>query len=155
MGKTMVSSKAATVQEYIDSLPVEKAEVIREMRAFILQHLPEGYQEVMNWGMICYEVPLRTFLETYNKQPLVYAGLAAQKNYHSLYLMNTYWDQGKMDALLKAYIEMNRKPDMGKSCLHFKKPSDLPLIAIGQIIASTPLEEFVAKYKTFLSARKN
>jgi len=149
----MVSSKAATVQEYIDSLPVEKAEVIREMRAFILQHLPEGYQEVMNWGMICYEVPLSTFPETYNKQPLVYAGLAAQKNYHSLYLMNTYWDQGKMDALLKAYIEMNRKPDMGKSCLHFKKPSDLPLTAIGQIIAATLLEQFVEDYKALVKNR--
>lgn len=146
----MVSSKAATVQEYIDTLPVEKAEVIREMRAFILQHLPEGYQEVMNWGMICYEVPLSTFPDTYNKQPLVYAGLAAQKNYHSLYLMNTYWDQGKMDALLKAYIEMNRKPDMGKSCLHFKQPSDLPLTAIGQIIAATPMEQFVEDYKALV-----
>jgi len=149
----MVSSKAATVQEYIDSLPVEKAEVIREMRAFIQQHLPEGYQEVMNWGMICYEVPLSTFPETYNKQPLVYAGLAAQKNYHSLYLMNTYWDQSKMDALLKAYIAMNRKPDMGKSCLHFKKPSDLPLVAIGQIIAATPLEQFVEDYKALVKNR--
>jgi len=146
----MVSSKAATLQVYIDSLPVEKAEVIREMRDFILKHLPEGYQETMNWGMICYEVPLSIFPNTYNKQPLMYAGLAAQKNYHSLYLMITYWDQSKMDALLKAYIEMNRKPDMGKSCLHFKKPSDLPLTAIGQIIASTPMEQFVEDYKNLV-----
>lgn len=150
----MVSSKATTVTEYIDSLPVDKAEVIQHMREFILKHLPSGYQEVMNWGMICYEVPLSTFSDTYNKQPLVYAGLAAQKNYHSLYLMNTYWDTSKMDALLGAYAEMNKKPDMGKSCLHFKKPSDLPLEAIGEIIAGTPMIQFVAQYKTFVAERK-
>jgi len=143
----MVSSKAATVTEYINELPPEKADVIQEMRNFILKHLPKGYQETMNWGMICYEVPLSIFPDTYNKQPLMYAGLAAQKNYHSLYLMNTYWDQSKMDALLDAYAAMDRKPDMGKSCLHFKKPSDLPLEAIGQIIAGTPMERFVEDYK--------
>jgi hypothetical protein len=120
------------------------------MREFILQHLPEGYQEVMNWGMICYEVPLSTFPDTYNTQPLVYTGLAAQKNYHSLYLMNTYWDKSKMDALLNAYAETGRKPDMGKSCLHFKKPSDLPLEAIGEIIAGTPMAQFVEDYKTLV-----
>ena len=146
----MVSSKAASVQEYIDNLPLEKAEVIQEMRNFILKHLPEGYQETMNWGMICYEVPLSVFPNTYNKQPLMYAGLAAQKNYNSLYLMNTYWDKSKMDALLSAYAEMNRKPDMGKSCLHFRKASDLPLEAIGQIIAGTPMNQFVEDYKNLV-----
>jgi len=149
----MVSSKATTVQEYITSLPPEKAEVIHGMREFILQHLPQGYQEVMNWGMICYEVPLSIFPDTYNKQPLVYAGLAAQKNYHSLYLMNTYWDKSKMDALLEAYAEINRKPDMGKSCLHFKQPSDLPLEAIGKIIAATPLTQFVEDYRNLVKSK--
>lgn len=152
----MVSSKATTVEEYIDSLAPEKAVVIREMRDFILKHLPKGYQEVVNWGMICYEVPLNIFPDTYNKQPLMYAGLAAQKNYHSLYLMNTYWDQSKMDVLLNAYAAMDRKPDMGKSCLHFKKSSDLPLEAIGEIITGTPMEQFIEDYRNLVKnkARK-
>jgi len=149
----MVSSKATSVTEYIDSLPVEKAEVIQRMREFILQHLPKGYQEVMNWGMICYEVPLSIFPDTYNKQPLVYVSLAAQKNYHSLYLLNTYWDKSKMDTLLSAYAAMDRKPDMGKSCLHFKKSSDLPLEAIGELIAGTPMEQFVEDYKALVKSK--
>ena len=40
--------------------------------------------------MIGWVVPLKDFPDTYNKQPLAYAGLAAQKNYNSLYLNCVY-----------------------------------------------------------------
>src|SRR4249919_3361169 len=74
----MVMSKAATVEEYLESLPEDRREVIAAVRKVILKNLPKGYEERMNWGMITYEVPLETYPHTYNGQPLCYAGLAAQ-----------------------------------------------------------------------------
>ena len=83
----MVKSTAKTVNEYIKSLPPERAEVIQAVRKVILENLPKGYEEVINWGMISYEIPLKTYPTTYNKKPLLTAALAAQKNYYSLQLM--------------------------------------------------------------------
>jgi hypothetical protein len=88
----MVQSKAATVEEYLEELPEERREVVSAVRDMVLAHLPEGYEETMNWGMISYEIPLSRYPVTYNKQPLGYVALAAQKNYYSLYVLSCYQD---------------------------------------------------------------
>lgn len=36
---------------------------------------------------------------------------------------------------------------VGKSCLHFHKLDDLPLDAIAEVVASTPPDEFIARYE--------
>ena len=87
----MVSSKAATVEEYLAELPDDRREAISEVRDLILDHLPDGYVEGMNWGMIVYEVPLERYPDTYNKQPIGLVALASQKNYMSLYLGPDAW----------------------------------------------------------------
>ena len=45
-------SEAKTVEEYIQSLPVNRSEAISAVRNTIVQNLPKGFEEVMNWGMI-------------------------------------------------------------------------------------------------------
>ena len=74
----MVSSRASTVDEYLAELPPERADVVRTVRRTILDRLPDGFVETMNWGMICYELPLSSYPDTYNGQPLGTAALAAQ-----------------------------------------------------------------------------
>ena len=73
----MVRSTATTVDEYLAELPDDRRDAIEEVRETILEHLPDGFVETMNWGMITYEVPLETFPDTYNGQPLMYAALAS------------------------------------------------------------------------------
>lgn len=143
----MVSSNAKTVQVYLKELPEERREIISQMRDFILKHLPDGYEENISWGMISYEIPLSTYPKTYNKKPLLYLALAAQKNFNSLYLMNIYQDSKQLEFLMKAFEDLGIKPDMGKSCLHFKKLEDLPLDTIGWIIASMSPAFFIAVYE--------
>ena len=60
------------------------------MRDVVLANLPDGYEEVMQYGMISYVVPLSVLADTYNGQPLMYIALASQKQYMSLYLTNVY-----------------------------------------------------------------
>ena len=86
----MVRSNAATVEEYLNELAPDRREQIEAVRNVVLDKLPEGYAESMNWGMISWEIPLERYPKTYNKQPLMYAALASQKNYMSLYLMCVY-----------------------------------------------------------------
>ena len=140
-------SDAATVKEYLDSLPEDRREAISAVRDVILKHLPEGYQETMNWGMICYEVPLERYPATYSKQPLMYAALASQKNYCSLYLTAVYQDKSAEEWLRTEFASAGKKLDMGKSCVRFKKLEDLPLEAIGRAIARTPVDAFLKMYE--------
>jgi hypothetical protein len=91
--------------------------------------------------VITYEVPLEKHPDTYNKKPLCYAALASQKNYCAVYLMSSVAN----DRILKdAFRKAGKKLDMGKSCIRFRKLDDLPLDAIGSIIASTTPDQFIA-----------
>ena len=74
-----MQSKSTTIEDYLSNLPDDRAEQITRVRQTILENLPEGYEETMNWGMISYQVPLSVYPDTYNKQPLLYAALASQK----------------------------------------------------------------------------
>ena len=81
-----MQSKKTTVADYLTELPPERREAIEKVRETILQNLPEGYEEAMNWGMITYQVPLEVYPDTYNGKPLMYAALANQKNHMAVYL---------------------------------------------------------------------
>jgi hypothetical protein len=92
----------------------------------VRRHLPRGYREVVNWGMICYEIPLKPYPTTYNGQPLCYAAVAAQKNYYTVHLMCAH--DPKQQRWLKAGFEKaGKKLDMGKACIRFRRVEDLPL----------------------------
>ena len=150
----MVSSDAKTVDEYLASLPADKRKEIKTVRKLILKNLPKGYREGM-FGMIGYYVPLEEYPDTYNGQPLFIIGLAAQKNYNSLYLIAVYGNREIEKWFKTRYKESGKKLDMGKSCVHFKKAEDLPLDLIAETIAKVPKDKYI-KYveKVQGSARK-
>ena len=95
-----MQSNAATVDQYLAELPEDRREVIQKVRQVIRQNLPKGYEEVMNWGMITYQVPLEVYPDTYNKQPLMYAALASQKNHMAVYLSAIYLDESERNTFL-------------------------------------------------------
>ena len=143
----MVSSKAATPEAYIAELPPERQALVSCVRQLINDKIPPGYVERMNWGMISWELPLERYPDTYNGQPLVYAGLAAQKNYTALYLNCIYASEERTGRLRTAYSAAGKKLDMGKSCIRFKKAEDLVEDVLAEAIASVPVEEFTAEHE--------
>ena len=143
----MATSSATTVEEYLAELPPERADVLRAVRDVILERLPPGYEETMNWGMISYELPLARYPDTYNGQPLGVLALAAQKRHYSLYLNAAYASSELLGQLRAAYAEAGIKFDMGKSCLRFRDLSGIDLDAIGDIVASVPPERYIAMYE--------
>ncbi len=147
----MVSSKAKTVDQYLQELPAEKRVAIAEVRKVVLKYLPKGYKEAMLWGMISYIIPLEEYPNTYNGAPLGIAALAAHKNYNSLYLMSVYGDPKTKKWFKDRYAKSGKKLDMGKSCVHFKKAEDLPLDLIAETIALVPKEAYIKHYE---AARK-
>ena len=151
----MVKSDAKTVEEYLELLPEERRNVVSTIRALVLNNLPTGYQESINWGTITYSIPLEQYPSTYNGQPLTYLALAAQKNYYSLYLMSVYGDPQQEDWLKERFKQAGKKLDMGKSCLRFHKIEDLPMDVIAKVIARTTPEAFIARYEQLARDRKH
>ena len=138
-----MQSKANTVKQYLNELPNDRKKAISIIRQTILENLPEGYDEVMNWGMITYEVPLETYPNTYNGKSLMYAALASQKNHMAVYLMGCYMIPEVRNEFEKAYKKSGKRFDAGKSCIRFKKIDDLPLDLLGKTIASMDVNEFI------------
>lgn len=148
------AARATTVAAYLASLTPERRAVIEEARAFVRRHIPKGYAEFMNWGVINWGIPLEKFSNTYNGQPLCYVGLGAAKNYNSLYLMGAYASaNGKYTTpfsrrlLVDAFRKAGKRLDMGQCCLHFKTLDDLELTSVAKVIGMSTPTEHIAYYK--------
>ena len=152
MNQTEKGTAPATVEEYIAGLAEDRAEQIARLRELILQRLPEGYAEVMDFGMIAYVIPLETYPKTYNSHPLMYAALASQKRHMSLYLMNVYCDDETLHWFTEGFAAAGKKLDMGKACVRFKKLDDLPLDLICEAIARTSVAEYIVSYEASRAA---
>jgi hypothetical protein len=135
-------SDAETVDEYLQSLPEDRRQALTTVRDVILRNLPEGYEE----GMIGYYVPLSRYPDTYNGQPLAYAGVASQKNYMSIYLMGVYSSEATEQWFREEYKKSGKKLNMGKSCVRFKKLEDLPIDLIGEAVARESVDDFIQQY---------
>ena len=143
----MARSNATTVEDYLAELTPERRATVSTVRDVILRHLPEGYEEIMDFGMISYVIPLETYPITYNNHPLMYAALASQKNYCSVYLMNIYGVPELMEWFEAEYRASGKRMDIGKACVRFKSLDDLPLELVGQAIARTQVTDYIELYE--------
>jgi uncharacterized protein DUF1801 len=152
-----MQSKAATVDEYLASLPPDRRTTVAAIRKVILENLDPDYEEGMEYGAISYSVPHRVFPAGYHANPKVglpFAAIASQKNYISIYLMGLYCGciEGVSDtALVKWFKDAwaksgKKKLDMGKACIRFKKLDDIPLDVIGEAIRRVPARVYVDQY---------
>ncbi len=148
----MVSSSAQSVEQYLAELPEARAEVVSAVRKLLLENLPSGLEETMNWGMISYEVPLSVVPNTYNKQPLMFAALAAQKHHYSIYLSSIYAIEEVRAKFEADYLASGKRYDVGKGCIRFRKLDDLPMDVVAKAVASVSMQEFIAAYE---GLRKN
>ena len=140
-------SHVKTPEQYIASLPAERAKTIATVRALVNKHIPRGFDECLVWGTIGWTIPLSRYPDTYNQQPICYVALSSQKNYCVLYLMGAYWSASQLEQLKAAFKAAGKKLNMGKCCVQFQSPDDLPLEAIGKLISATSSEQWIEFYE--------
>jgi len=145
-----MQSKATTVEGYLDELPEDRCKAITQMRKVIKKNLPEGFKETMA-GMIVYSIPHKLYPAGYHcdpKQPLPFMGLASQKNFIALYHMGIYADKKLLDWFTKEWkTATTSRLDMGKSCIRFNKPGQIPFELIGKLAAKITPEEWIKTYE--------
>ena len=150
-----MQSDALTVDDYLDELPDDRRAAVSAVREVVLANLPAGMVESMNWGMISYEVPLETFPDTYNGQPLSYAAIASQKQHMAVYLMGIYGSETLRERFETDYRATGKRMDIGKSCVRFRTLDDLPLDLVGDAVGALTLDEYLAFYEEASSMRKS
>lgn len=144
--------KASTIEEYIDQIPEDRQESFQKLRKIIVENIPKGFEETLSYGMVGYVVPHSLYPSGYHcdpKLPLPFLALASQKNFIALYHMGIY---AKPD-LLKWFVEefpkhSKAKLDMGKSCIRFKKPDQIPFDLIQELVKKITVEDWINTYET-------
>ena len=146
-----MQSKATTVDQYLSEVPPDRQEAMNKLRRVVLKNLPKGFKEAMGYGMMGYCVPHSIYPAGYHcnpKDPLPFAGMASQKNSINFYHMGIYADP----KLLKWFIDEYKKTglgklDMGKSCIRFKKPENIPYKLIGELCSKITVEKWIETYE--------
>jgi hypothetical protein len=146
-----MQSKATTVDAYIAELPEDRQKAITELRKVIKKNLPKGFKEEMNYGMIGYVVPHSKYPAGYHcnpKLPLPFLNIASQKNFIAVYHMGMYANPQLLKWFTEAHAKASpKKLDMGKSCMRYKKPEDIPYKLIGELATKVTPEQWIALYE--------
>lgn len=151
-----MKSEALTVTEYLQGLPADREPYVTQLRNAILKHIPTGFEEVMGYGMITYVVPKSIYPDGYHcdpKLPLPFVSVASQKNFVALYHMGIYGSPELLNWFVGEYPKhCKSKLDMGKSCIRFKKPDQIPFELIGELMKKISVNDWINFYE---SAWKN
>lgn len=146
--------EADNVKEYLDKIPEERKEAMLLLYKTISEHLPPGFQEGTSYGMMGWDVPLDIYPAGYHctpGKPLPFLGMASQKNSINLYHMGIYADPELLQWFTDEFPKhSSKKLDMGKSCIRFKKPQDIPHALIGELVSKMSLEKWVELYEKML-----
>ena len=146
-----MKDNAKTIEEYIEKLPTDQKDSFLKLLETIRQNIPSGFEEQINYGMIGFVVPHKKYPQGYHvnpKDPLPFINLAMQKNHISLYHMGMYTKKDLLDWFLSEYPKHSKyKPDMGTSCVRFKKPKDIPMDLVGELLHKMTLDEWIDLYE--------
>ncbi len=146
-----MTSTATTPQQYLDELPQDRKPAVSALRDVIIKSLPKGLEEVMCYGMLGYVVPHSIYPAGYHcnpKLPLPFVNIASQKNFIAFYHCGIY----AMPELLKWFVDeypkhSKAKLDMGKSCIRFKKPDQIPYDLLSELMKKITVQEWIDCYE--------
>ena len=139
-------------EQYIDQLPDDRKQAMTKLKQIILDNIPEGFKEVMIYGMIGYVVPHTIYPDGYHSNtelPLPFINIASQKNFIALYHMGIYADPELKDWFEKEYPKhCKTKLDMGKSCIRFKKIDQIPYDLVKELVQKMSVQKWIDLYES-------
>lgn len=143
--------KAATFTEYLELMPPERREAFKKLRDVISDNIDTRFEEGMQYNFPSWFVPHSIYPAGYHcdpKQPLPYMSIGNQKNFIAWYAGCIYSDESVREWFVNQYAKTGLKLDMGKSCVRFKKPNQIPFDLIGEAVAKVSLDDYVAQYES-------
>ena len=146
-----MTSATNSPEQYINEAPEDRREALQKLRNIILENLPEGFQECISYGMVGYVVPHSLYPAGYHcspELPLPFISFASQKNSINFYHMGIYADESLFNWFVNEYTKFSKKKlDIGKSCMRFKKPEDIPFDLIGELVSKISVKDWINQYE--------
>ena len=142
-----MKSAAASVDSYLAELPDDRRTALAAVRAVVLEHLPAGFEEGMQYGMIGYYVPLERYPVTYNGEPWAGRRSASQKRHMSLYLMGIYAEDDASLGSASGGRRRGRGSTWARAACDSAARRKLALDVVGEAIARTSVDDFIAAYE--------
>jgi hypothetical protein len=154
-----MKTQGETVGDILLNLPADRLEPFNKLHNVILENLPVGFEPAISYGGLGYVVPHRLYPAGYHckpQEPLPFAGIASQKGSINLYHMGIYTDPKLLAWFVGEYPKHSKqKLDMGKSCIRFKKMTEIPYPLVGELIKKISAKEWIDMYeKNFVSKTK-
>ena len=147
-----MQSTTTTIEAYLEEIPEERKESFTKLRETILENIPNGFVELMSYGMIGYVVPHSIYPNGYHcepKLPLPFMAIASQKNFIALYHMGIYAKPELLNWFVTEYPKHSQqKLDMGKSCIRFKKMKQIPFDLITELDQKMSVQEWITCYES-------
>lgn len=145
-----------TVTDYLNNINEDKKSDFLKLRNSIIKNIPQGFEEAMSYGMIGFVVPHKLYPAGYHcdpKLPLPFISIAAQKNFIALYHMGIYCEKNLLNWFVNEYpTHTNQKLDMGKSCIRFKKPDQIPYKLIEELVSKIDVKQWIELYEKNLKS---
>jgi len=142
---------ATSPEDSIKQLPEERQAPMQKLRETIISNLPEGFNEEISYGMIGYVVPKSIYPAGYHcdtKLPLPFLSIASQKNFIAFYHMGMYANPELLEWFVSEYPKhVKTKLDMGKSCVRFKKPQQIPFALLGELANKMSPQDWIELYE--------
>lgn len=143
--------EAEDLEDYISKLPEERQGPMNKLQAAIEANLPDGFEKGMSYGMPGCVVPHSLYPNGYHvkpEEPLPFISIASQKNFIAFYHMGVYADEKLYKWFISEYPKhSDRKIDMGKSCVRFKKIDEIPFELLGELVSKMTADEWIARYE--------
>ena len=148
---------AENTQIYIENIPEERQEGMQKLNETIRKNIPTGFTEMMQYNMPSWSISLEDYPNGYHctpNTPLPFLSVANQKNSINFYHMGIYMKPEILEWFQQEFPKHSKKKlDMGKSCVRFKKPEDIPFELVGELVSKITPEEYIAIYEKTLNRK--
>ncbi|MEK4248623.1 MULTISPECIES: DUF1801 domain-containing protein [Paenibacillus] len=138
-------------EELMEQIDEKWKESFVQLVDTVERHIPEGFEQVSQYGGIGFVVPLTTYAQGYHctpNTPLPFISIVAQKRHLALYHMGVYADPELLTWFQEEYAKiMPTKLNMGKSCIRFTNPNKIPYSLIGELASKMTPEQWINLYE--------
>ena len=152
-----MKANGTTVMDILSNIPSERAEHFNQLHDVIVKNLPNGFEAGISYGGLGYVIPHTLYPAGYHCkpiEPLPFAGISSQKNSINFYHMGMYSDPLLYEWFVTEYPKHSKqKLDMGKSCVRFKNPDEIPFKLIGELMRKMSAQEWINLYESKLKKK--
>lgn len=150
-----METPAETVEQFLDALTPTRRDAAEALLATIRAHLPEGFEERINYGMVTWALPLgRTGLGAASGLGggmLSLVSVADHGPYMALYVNCV--EPGGEEALYARWRATGTPLETGARAIRFRDRSELALDVVAEFVAAASAASLLAAYARTVGSR--